>query len=251
VGGTLAAVWAPLCYVSRTTVTATRFMGLLMLGSAVAAAGCAATPGPAATPLSAEYLVGQIALAASAGPAQLVATGAVADFGLEQGVRLVTVRIVDRLEVQVHVQSAVDIVFAEPPRLCLVGPDSAPDDAGLQDPCWGSPDISDLLVASMPTAADGRAMLPAAQPLDLTVALERGNLRCDYAPGRWTLDLSGRPLVNGEAPSQSVDAPQAGFVVSIPPDQGPLPYLKTDTTRYCGLASRVYLEQGEPPTISP
>jgi hypothetical protein len=233
---------------------ARRIVQLVMLAGVVGGlAGCAgAVPSPSAlASLSADQIVAQIALTASAEPPSLVATGAIADFGIEEGVRLVTVRIVQRLQISVRIRSPIDITFAEAPTLCLVGPDSAPDDAGLTDPCWGSPDLSAALAQDMPKSSDGRPMLRAGQALEVSAALERGDVRCDYPPGRWTLGLSGRPLVNGQAAARSLEARPAAFFVSIPADEAPLAYLKTDQTRYCGLATVVYREQGEPPLATP
>lgn len=223
---------------------------LLFVGVSGALIGCASTA-PSPTPLTAADLMAQITLSASAGTPDLVATGAIADFGLDQGVRLVTVRIVERMQVDLQVASSLDLTFADTPRLCLIGPYSAPDDGGLQEPCWGSPDLSAVLAGRLPTSADGRPMIRAGQPVDLSVALERGDVRCDYAPGQWTLEFAARPLVDGQAPSQGVYAPAAQFSVPLPNGNQPLRYLGIDSTRYCGLATPIYREQGEPATIAP
>lgn len=223
---------------------------LLYVGVSGALVGCASSP-PSPTQLPADDLMAQITLSASAGTPDLVATSATADFGVQQGVRLVTVRIVERMQIDVHVASSFDMTFAEAPRLCLVGPYSAPDDGGLQDPCWGSPDLSALFGDRLPTSADGMPMIRAGQAIDLSVGLERGDVRCDYAPGQWTLEFDARPLVDGRATSQSVYAPAALFSVPIPSGNTPLRYLGIDSTRYCGLATVIYRDQGEPPTIAP
>ena len=81
--------------------------------------------------------------------------------------------------------------------------------------------------------------------------LQRGDVRCDYPPGQWTLKLDARPLVNGQAPSQGVYAPVAQFSVAVPDGHQPLRYLWVDSTRDCGLATPIYREQGEPATIAP
>ncbi len=97
----------------------------------------------------------------------LAATEAVADLGIDEGVRMVRVRIVDELDLEVQVQSPEVLTLAAPPLVCLVGPYSAPDDAGLSDRCWGEPDLGQLLAdqlplddAGHPTVQGGRARRP-------------------------------------------------------------------------------------------
>jgi hypothetical protein len=226
-------------------------LGLLLLGGVISTLIGCASAAPPPTPLTADDVMAQVTLSASSGTPSLVATGAIADFGIEQGIRLVTVRIVDRMQIDVHVASSLDVTFAEAPRLCLVGPYSAPDDGGLQDPCWGSPDLSAALAGRLPTSADGRPMILVGQAIDLSVALERGDVRCDYAPGQWTLEFDARPLVDGQAPSQGVYAPAAQFSVPVPGGNQPLRYLGVASTHYCGLATPIYLDQGEPATLAP
>jgi len=223
---------------------------VLLVGPSAVLIGCTSAP-PAATPRTADDLMSQITLSAQADAPELVATDAIADFGVEQGVRLVTVRIVERMQIDVRVASSLDMTFAEVPRLCLIGPYSAPDDGGLQDPCWGSPDLSAVLEARLPTATDGRPMIRAGRAIDLSAVLQRGDVRCDYAPGQWTVLFDARPLVNGQAPGQGVYAPAAQFSVPLPDRNQLLRYLGIDTTRYCGLATPIYRDQGEPATIAP
>lgn len=208
--------------------------------------GCAANPSP--SPLTPESAAGQIHMSASASAPTFVATAAVADFGVEDGVRLVKVRIVEQMRLEVRIESAIDVVFAEDPRLCLVGPDSAPDDAGLEDRCWGEPDLTALVAGLWPRSAANQPMINAGQPLELSVQLERGTKRCDYPPGEWTLELKARPIVYG-SPVEAMWAPDGVFQVPIGSAE-PLLYLN-DNTRYCGLATRVYQEQGEPQTVAP
>lgn len=235
---------------ARSHATRSLLAFVLVVGATGALTGCASTA-PSPTPLTAADVMAQVTLSASSGTPDLVATGAIADFGLEQGVRLVTVRIVERMQLDVHVAASLDLTFAEAPRLCLVGPYSAPDDGGLQDPCWGAPDLSALLADRLPTSSGGRPMIRAGQAIDVSAVLQRGNVRCDYAPGQWTLEFAARPLVNGQAPSQGVYAPAAQFSVPLPGGNQPLRYLGVDSTRYCGLATPIYSDQGEPATIPP
>jgi hypothetical protein len=183
----------------------------------------------------------------------LVAGGAIAD-DFEQGVRLVRVRIIERLELELLIQADHDVAFGVPPQLCLVGPDSAPDDAGLENRCWGIPDLSDFLAAHLKTDAMGHPLLEEGDAIRLEAVLSRGpgidNVdHCDYAPGAWVLELNAAPVVDGvHLPTMS--GPVTDLEVPIP-SQGPLRLLPPDRSFYCGLASRIYREQGEPAVIGP
>ena len=56
------------------------------------------------------------------------------------------------------------------------------------------------------------------------------------------------PLVDG-VPVGALDLPPVG--VEVPSTgEGPLPFLRFDT-RFCGLATIVYLKQGDPPVMLP
>jgi hypothetical protein len=177
----------------------------------------------------------------------LLATNAIADFGISGGIRSVHVRIVDRLQLDVRVETARDIVLAEPPRLCLVGPYSAPDDAGLTDRCWGEPDLAALFAAKLPKDAAGRPMLAPGTPIVLTVPLQRGTARCDYPPGTWQLELTMNPLIDGSA-SGNREPPAVKLDVPFATAQ---PLTLVTTSRYCGLAETIYQDQGEPPVATP
>ena len=61
------------------------------------------------------------------------ATQAIADFGLEEGIRMVPVRIVEDMVLEVELAAERDVTFAAAPRLCLTGPFWNPLDAGLDD----------------------------------------------------------------------------------------------------------------------
>jgi hypothetical protein len=183
----------------------------------------------------------------------LVAGGAIAD-DFEQGARLVRVRIVERLELELLIEADQDVAFGVPPQLCLVGPDSAPDDAGLENRCWGMPDLGDFLAAQLTTDAMSHPLLQAGDVIHLKAVLSRGpgidNVdRCDYAPGSWSLEFNAAPVLDGvHLPPMS--GPDTNLDVPIPSD-GPLRLLRPDQSRYCGLASRIYQEQGEPAVIAP
>jgi hypothetical protein len=172
----------------------------------------------------------------------LVGGRAIADFGLGHEVALVRVRIVDRLRLTVRFGSAAEVSFAEPPRLCLVGPYSAPDDAGLSDPCWGEPDLGDALAARLPTDPAGRPMLAAGLPVEVAVDLRRGDVRCDYAPGAWWLDVAVDPIVDG-SPAEPIDLAPVALEVPFSPDDT---VVEAPGARYCGLAETIVRQQGEP-----
>ncbi len=225
-------------------------IGLLLL-LLVVIAGVAAWATQPRTPQQRAELAGQLAAAihvtATVKGSSLLATNAIADFGISSGIRLVRVRIVDELQVDVRIDTAKDITFAAPPRLCLVGPYSAPDDAGLTDRCWGEPDVTALFAAQLTTDGGGRSMLTTAMPIAISVTLHRGTTRCDYPPGTWQLELTMDPLIDGassgnrEPPAVNLEVPFAGTEALT---------LVTDS-RYCGLAETIYRDQGEPAVVTP
>ena len=199
---------------------------------------------------AADEALRHISVSLSADGVSLVATGAFADFGLNGGgAHQVRVRIVDRLELQLRLESDVELAFAEPPTLCLVGPYSAPDDAGLSEPCWGEPDLSGLFAAQLSNDPASHPLLRAGKPIEFSAPLNRGSTRCDYPAGQWVLELKADPLVDG-SPAGARYAPDVRFDVALPDDR-PLALLPTTETRYCGLATAVYREQGEPTVIEP
>lgn len=195
---------------------------------------------------AAELLTG-IRVIATVRGSSLVATEAIADFGIGKTVGLVRVRIVDGLGIDLRIEAARDVSFAELLQFCLVGPFSAPDDAGLSDRCWGEPDLAAAVAARLPADSRGDPTIRAGQPLTLSVMLHRGDVRCDYPPGNWVLEIRANPLIDG-TPVGARYLPDVNLHVPWATDG--LLQLRADT-RYCGLADGPYQEQGEPPVKTP
>lgn len=198
---------------------------------------------------AADDLVAGIHVSVTVTGSTLAATQAIADFGVGQEVRLVLVRVVEAMTLAVGVRAERDVAFAEAPRFCLVGPFSAPDDAGLEDPCWGEPDLGSLAGGSFSVGEAGYPFLAAGESGTMTTELRRGDVRCDYPPGGWALELRVDPIVDG-APAGPRYASAAPFEVPLEAAESP-PLLLLERARYCGLASQVYREQGEPAVASP
>ena len=217
-----------------------------LLAVVLIAVGCSASP---TADERVDQLLELIHLSASAGEPSLVATGAIADLGPADGAHQVRVRIVDRLPVDIEVSSDNDVTLAGAPKLCLVGPYSAPDDAGLEDRCWGEPDLSSLLAARLTPDSAGRPVLRSSNPVRIQAVLSRGDTRCDYPTGDWHVELKVDALVDGAAAGARY-IPDQPFTVSLP-QHGPLRLLSTTETRYCGLATLVYRQQGEPEVVAP
>jgi hypothetical protein len=196
---------------------------------------------------AARGILSGITVSATVASSSLAAAHAIADFGLEEGVRLVRVRIVDGLTLELRIETTSSVAFAEPPLFCLVGPFSAPDDAGLSDRCWGGPDLGVVVAGSLPHDQGDHPMFRADAPVTISATLQRGDVRCDYPPGKWVLEIKVDPLVDG-TPTGARYLPEVGFEV---PFATPDPLMLLAQTRYCGLASVVYREQGEPPVVSP
>jgi hypothetical protein len=198
-------------------------------------------------PAAADDPLGSVRLTPTVSDTSLVATGAFADFGVNGGgARQVRVRIIDSMDLGLHIASDHEIVLAEPPVLCLVGPYSAPDDAGLESPCWGEPDLSPLLAAKLARDSAGHYVL-GTTPIDLNTTLQRGAQRCDYPPGKWQVELKLNPVGSSEGARY---IPDTTFEVPIT-NTGPLQLLPTTQTRYCGLATAVVQQQGEPEVVAP
>ena len=230
---------------------------LLAVGALVGGVGLlawASTYAPTHAPTPEDRLraagetLGRVRVSAAVVDRSLSATEAIADFGIEEGVRLVRVRIVDRLRIALRIETPDAIELAEPPRACLVWHFSAPDDAGLSDRCWGEPDLGGLVAAGLARSGAGHPMLVAGHPIEIVADLRRGDVRCDYPPGDWQLEIALVPLVDG-VPVGAVNLPPVALEVPASGD-GPLPFLRFDT-RFCGLANTIYRDQGEPQVASP
>ncbi len=197
--------------------------------------------------MAARDLASAIAVTVTVDDSSLLAGRAIADFGIGNEVRLVRVRIVDGLRLTVRLSSDVDVELARGPTACLVGPYSAPDDAGLSIPCWGEPDLGLELAAQLATTSIGQPILRADRPVELVVDLRRGEVRCDYAPGEWRLDASVEPIVAG-ASAGPVDLSPVEVVIPFGLDDS---LVETSSSRYCGLAETIVKQQGEPAIASP
>jgi len=198
---------------------------------------------------AAQTLADEIGGAVTVTGASFVATQATADLGISGGVHLVGVRILDELHLDLTIEARHTVALGSPLRVCLVGPYSAPDDAGLSDPCWGEPELGSLVAAQITSDASGHPQMEADPPIRLAVTLRRGDTRCDYPPGDWTLEITASPMVDG-TPADPIHLAPVG--VAVPFDRASaLSFLPVNETRYCGLASVIHRDQGEPPLASP
>jgi hypothetical protein len=223
---------------------------LLLLGAglAITAAWIGLQPRTPEQRLQAAWeLAASVRVAANVTGSSLLATNAIADFGVGKEVRLVRVRIVEALQLQVRIESEVDVSLGGPPRLCLVGAYAAPDDAGLTDRCWGDPDLTATLAAHVGADASGRVTLHAGTPIEIAVDLRRGEIRCDYPPGTWGIEVWLAPVIDGVA-TEDLLATTGDLVV---PFLGSGPLSMRRDARYCGLANAVYRDQGEPDLATP
>jgi len=210
----------------------------------VVLAGIALWAWSVARPRTADELFAEISVHADVTDSTLEATQAIADFGLEEGVRMVPVRIVDRVGLEVRLESPRDVTLAAAPRLCLTGPFWNPLDAGLSDRCWGDPDLAALLAESMPVDDSGHVTLRADSPVVLRAELARGDERCDYPPGDWLLEVDAEPVIDRAARARM---PIAEVPLAVPWDvPGALPWRDNGDTRFCSFTAAVYTRQGDP-----
>ena len=226
--------------VNRRTVLIAVVAGLAVL----ALAGVALWAWSALRPATADELFDRIEVRASVDQSSLGATQAIADFGVEEGVRMVPVRIVEDLVLEMQLSADRDVTFAAAPRLCLTGPFWNPLDAGLSDRCWGDPDVNDALRAAMPADAAGTVTLRAASPVAIRVPIGRGKERCDYPPGDWLLEVDAEPVIDGRAQPRR-DIAKAPIIIPWDVD-GALPWHDNSDTRFCSFTAAVYTRQGEP-----
>jgi len=180
------------------------------------------------------------------GPATLASAAAFAD-SLDTGIHLVRVRIVDTLDLGITLLSDTGVTLAAPPELCLAWVDAAPDDAGLESPCWGTPDPS-AEIAGLMARDDGTWGLEPAHGVATHAQMTRGDGRCDFPPGEWALTVKVVHLVDGVA--QPALYVRDDFEVAYDPSEAPTRLPLTET-RFCGLASEVVHEQGVAPTPAP
>ncbi len=220
----------------------------LLAGLALTAAWALTRPrSPEERATAAGRLASGIHVSATVHDISLVAGRAIADFGVGSDIRLVRVRMVDGLSLDLAISSDAELVLATHPRLCLVGPYSAPDDAGLSVPCWGEPDLVAALTPRLALDDAGHPVIAADAPVEWSGTLARGDQRCDYAPGAWHLDVGVDPLIDGGAtgviwlPSVGLQVPWAANDTLV----------AADASRYCGLAETIVKEQGEPLIVTP
>ena len=175
----------------------------------------------------------------------LGATQAIADFGLEEGIKMVPVRIVEDLALEVRLETPRDVTLAGAPRLCLTGPFWNPLDAGLSRSLLGRPGprrIADRRACR--ADADGRVTLRAGSPVVLRANLARGDERCDYPPGDWLLEVDAEPVVDGVTlPRQDI----AEVPLTVPLEEGgALAWRSNSDTRFCSFTAAVYTRRESP-----
>lgn len=197
---------------------------------------------------AATELLAGIRISTEVSDSALAASKALVDFLAEDDVRLVRVRVVDELNLEVEIEATQSVAFKDPPTFCLIGPFAAPDDAGYSSPCWGTPEVGALLAAQLPTDDAGHPAFRAGKPMVLSATVERGGQRCDYPPGPWLLRIEADLLVDG-IPTGARQLAEVAFDVPWSTTDR-LPFLPVSTVAYCGLANTVYREQGEPAIAS-
>jgi hypothetical protein len=220
-------------------------VGVAIVATAVLLAALALRPRTADERLAAaRALAGHVTVTAEVTTSSLGVTRAMADFGVDAGLRMVPVRIVEELAIAVRVETDRELVLARPPRVCLVGPFWNPLDAGLSDRCWGEPDLGEIVAGRLVAVGSDRIVLRPGEPLDLVATLARGETRCDYAPGEWRLQIDAEPVVDG-VPQPRQDLADVAVVVPLEP-AGALPFRPNAETRFCSYPAAVYDRQGEP-----
>ena len=220
----------------------TAVLGIAAGLAVVVLAGVTLWAWSALRPRTADELFEGIEATVTVGNSSLGASQAIADFGIEEGIRMVPVRIVEDLALEVRLQTPRDVTLAGAPRLCLTGPFWNPLDAGLEDRCWGDPDLAALLAQAMPADSDGQVTLRAGSPVVLQANLARGNERCDYPPGDWLLEVDAEPVIDGMTlPRQDI----AKVPLTVPLEEGgALAWRNNSDTRFCSFTAAVYTRQG-------
>ncbi len=201
------------------------------------------------TPAQREAAVGELAgnvhAEAVAEAVALSVIRASADFGIEEGVRAVPIRIVDHLDLRVRISADQDVRLVGLPRVCLVGPFWNPLDAGLSDRCWGEPDLGQVIAGKLPADAAGGVTLRATTPFELAIAIGRGEERCDYAPGEWRLQIDAPMQVDGVIVPH-VELADVPFDVPLEPEGTVLSFRPNSEVRPCSYVAAVYNRQPEP-----
>lgn len=204
---------------------------------------------------TAQQLLSGVTVTAAVADVALAAAGATADFGVEEGLRRVNIRVVEEFAIEVRFESPYEVVLGDPPYFCLVGPFWNPLDAGLSDRCWGDPDLQAVVAAQLPADEAGHPVLPAGRSIVVNATIRRGDLRCDYAPGEWHVEVGLSPVIDGSAVGR-LDLPDV--IVEVPSENpvnagpaGTLELLPPAQTRVCSYPAAVYLRQGDPPVATP
>jgi hypothetical protein len=198
-------------------------------------------PAPIATP---PVDPTSVRVTAAARPISIAASHAIAD-SLDTGPGLVEVAVVDELAISLRLVSERDLALAGPLQLCLVGPFPAPDDAGLIDRCWGDPDPGAVLAPDLERDAAGHPILRAGEPITLDATIARGEVRCDYPPGDWHLEVVLTPLVDGHGWTDVALPPVPIAVDALGMD--PVRELIRPESRYCGMATHTAPEGSAAP----
>jgi hypothetical protein len=97
----------------------------------------------------------------------------------------IRVRVVQHIELEVTISSDVDASLNENPQVCLWT--RLWNHRG--DPCWGQPDLGELLGGQLRTDPSGPPRLLAGRPLAIRVSLDRDPDGCDFPPGEWLFDF--------------------------------------------------------------
>ena len=179
-----------------------RARGVLLLvgaGLVVAAAWVGLQPQTPEQRLQrAEELAASVRVAATVTGSSLLAARAIADFGVGGEVRLVRVRILETMHLQLQLETTWTSCSAAHPGSVSSGrtrhrttPGSAIG-AGVTR-TW--PPSGRHVGAD----ANGRVTLHRGEPIEFAVDLRRGDSRCDYAPGTWGIELWLAPVIDGVA----------------------------------------------------
>ena len=220
-------------------------VGLAGIGALQLADRSAPSPGADDAAAAARELAAHLQVEAHVTRSSNGVIRASADLGIEEGVRAVPVRIVEELTLRLTITTDRDLPFAMPPRVCLVGPFWNPLDAGLSDRCWGEPDLGGLVADALRGGEGGELRLEAGERIDLDATIERGDERCDYAPGEWRLHIDAELRLGGSVLPR-VHMADIPLDLPLEPVGTVLPFYPSSETRPCSYIAAVYTRQGEP-----